>query len=124
MRRIRGLTAALSILIANGCSAGGDCAGVGRPSISVTVVNQTNESPAALGAKLYLFRNGSSALVEVATGTRDDLPIEAGQDAGTFDLILEKSGFFPWTATGVHVTQKCSINTVSLKARLRPRGSA
>ena len=124
MRLIRGAAATLSILLASGCTAAGDCAGVGRPSVSVTVLNQTNESPTALGAKLYLFRNGSSALLETVTGTRDDLPIEAGQDAGTFDLVVEKSGFFPWTATGVHVTEKCSINTVPLTARLRPRGSA
>ena len=124
MRHIRGVAATLAILIVTGCEAAGDCAGVGRPSVSVTVLDQTNESRIASGAKLYVFRNASSALVASATGTRDDLPIETGNDTGTFDLVLEKSGFFPWTATGVHVTQKCSINTVSLTARLRPRGSA
>jgi hypothetical protein len=67
------------------------CAGVGRPAVSVSVRDQTNDSPAALGATLYLFRSETGSLIESVIGDRDDLPPEAAWgDSGVFDLVIEK----------------------------------
>jgi hypothetical protein len=89
MSLLRSISAgALVLAFATGC---GDCAGVGRPAVSVSVRDQTNDSPAALGATLYLFRSETGSLIESVIGDRDDLPPEAAWgDSGVFDLVIEK----------------------------------
>jgi len=43
---------------------------------------------------------------------------------GRFTLIVERSGYFPWTAENRAVTSACSVRTVAPTARLVPRASA
>lgn len=103
-----------------------DCAPVGRPAFAITVVDFTTGRPAAAGAVAYLLRHPDSQVVSIDVA-HDSVHINAGwgQQGGTFDLLIERSGYWTWAATNQRVVEdeSCSTRTISLIARLRPRSS-
>jgi hypothetical protein len=111
---------AISVVVAmNAC---GDCAAVGWPAVSVGVVDYTTGAPAASGAVLYVFRHQQTEVLDSSIGKQDaEKLVAAWEQRGRFDVLVEKAGFFPWTATNVQVTGDCSVETVSLTARIRRR---
>src|SRR4051812_20084383 len=101
--RISSIAALLAVSIA-GCVIAGDCAGVGRPMVSATVLDAESRVPVARGATLYVFRSGSSTVFDSIAGARDDFPLEPRrEETGVFDLLIEKAGYFPWTLARVRV---------------------
>jgi hypothetical protein len=99
----------------------GDCAGVGSPAVDVTVRDAETGTGAASGTVIYLFKQPSIQPVDSVVGT-DSLHLYAGWDqSGTFDVVLEKRGYYPWTIENVDVKEDCGTHTAFLIARLRRR---
>lgn len=105
-------------------SACGDCAPVGRPAFALEIVDFDTRLPAAAGAAVHLFRYPDLARVSTDSA-QDSLRVYAGwgQDAGVFDVLVEREGYWPWTAAKKQVAQDptCSTKTVNLSVRLRRR---
>lgn len=99
----------------------GDCAGVGRPAVDVTVRDVQTGAGIGIGATLYLFKPPALQPVETFVGI-DSLHLIAGwDDSGIFDVVVEKAGYYPWTAERVSVEEHCSTETAFLQALLRRR---
>ena len=115
--------AAIVMLLATpfaGTGCQGDCAGVGAFAVRVTVLDFDTNAQIAAGARLSLFPADASTPIAVVTGQTDTQPLEAGPDVtGLFDVVIEKPGYFPWTAMGVEVKGSCTTETVLLTAHLR-----
>lgn len=118
---IRGLSTGLVAAWLSGC---GDCAPVGRPAFSITVLDHETGAAAASEATVYVFRRPDFTLVDAALAL-DTLRILAawGGQEGRFDVLLEKSGYWPWSAQNISVGSdaSCSTVTVNLTARIRRR---
>ena len=122
--RPRTLLAACTAFTA-GCE-GADCAGVGNPAFSVAVVDARSNAPIADGAVVYVFRLPDLVRVDSVLGRSASEPIRTSERTGRFNVIVERPGYFPWTAENREVTSVCSVvSTVALSARLVARaGSA
>jgi len=113
------------MLAAGSINCNGDCAGVGNPAFSITVLDDASGRAAATGATLYVFRRPDLSLVD-SVASQDTLRILAAWDQeGRFDVLLEKDGYWPWTENNVLVEthESCSTKTVHLMARLRRRST-
>lgn len=109
----------LLLLGAHGC---GDCAGLGAPAVAVKIVDAQTQLPVASGATLYLLESGTGVRVDSVTSTTDIEEVRAGWDLrGTFDIVVEKAGYFPWTMNHVVVDGDCTVKTRFLTATLRKR---
>lgn len=117
--RLAAIALALTAPLA-GTACKGDCAGVGAPAIRVTVLDFDSHRQIAQGAILSLFFSGASTPIEVVTGQGNADPLTAGIDhTGRFDVLVEKPAYYPWTIVGVEVEGACTVETVSITARLR-----
>jgi hypothetical protein len=97
----------------------GDCAGVGAPSVRVTVLDFDTNASIAPGATLSLFPSNASTPIAVVTGALDAQSLTAGDSAGRFDVLVEKPGYFPSTISNVEVKGACTTETVELTIHLR-----
>ena len=124
MTPLRTLALLLAVVGAGPLGCKGDCAGVGAPAVDVTVVDAETGTSIAAGATLYLFRTGQAVRADSVTGGPRSMTLLAGwDDEGQFDVVVERPGYFPWTANGVRVDGDCTTETAFLTARLRPRPS-
>ena len=67
------------------------------PAVTVTVRDSVTSAPAATGARGVAVRAGivdSLRVVEPSV-----MVSQEGAREGTFDVRIEKAGYFPWTAT-------------------------
>src|SRR5262245_16695402 len=112
--RISTLVATMLIGCLFAATSCGDCAGVGSPAVDVTIRDAETGVGAASGATLYLFKQPASQPIEIVVGA-DSLHVFAGFDeSGTFDVVLEKPGYYPWTAEGIRVVEDCGTQTAFL----------
>ena len=105
-------------------SACGDCAPVGRPAFALEIVDFDTGSPAATGVAVHLFRYPGLARVSTDSA-QDSVRVYAGwgQEPGVYDVLVEREGYWPWTAANKQVVEDltCSTKTVNLSVRLRRR---
>jgi hypothetical protein len=73
---------------------------------------------------VYVFRRRDLARVDSVLGGADDQRIETLDAKGRFDVVVEKSGYYPWTRQDLAVGGDCSTNTVALTASLLRRTAA
>ena len=95
-----------------------------RFGVVVRVTDSVTARPAASGSTLVI-REGTyvdSMSIPAARPDLDELTFGgAGERAGTYTVTVTKSGYRPWTRTGVRVTKgECHVNQVQLEARLQP----
>jgi len=103
---------------------GGDCAGVGRPAFEVTVLDARTGAPITDSVVVYVFQLPDLARVDSATRQSAPGRIPAADErSGRFNVVVERPGYFPWTAENRQVIEKCSVETVFLTARLLRRGT-
>lgn len=112
-------------LIVAGCDFGNPiCPAVAEPAVTVEVRNGTTESPAADGATGLLIDGAYTDSMRVVEETESGEPLALGggyERAGTYTVRIEKSGFAPWTRTGVQVSEgPCGPETRRLTAFLEP----
>jgi len=118
----RCLALGMLVWVVPGGTGCGDCAGVGAPAFRVQVLDAGTGAEIAQGATLYVFRINSSIVLDSISGHSDiDQLLAAWDQTGRFDLIVEKAGYFAWTLSDVEVVGDCTVETVSLIARLRRR---
>lgn len=120
----RGVVVAAVVLpLLSACHTSEDCAGVGRPAFEVTVLDARTGAPIADGAVIYVFELPSLRRVDSATTQAAQGRIWTEDRQGRFNVVVERPGYYPWTAEDRRVGGECSTETVFLTARLVPRGS-
>jgi hypothetical protein len=101
----------------------GDCAGVGRPAFEVTVVDARTGISVVDSAVVHVFR--LPGFVRVDSATREWVPGRIGaamHQSGRFTVVVERPGYYAWTAENRAVTSNCNyVETVFLTARLVKR---
>lgn len=120
----RSANCTLAVCAAAFLAACGDCAPVGRPAFALEVVDFDSRRAAATGVAVHLFRYPE--LTRVSTDSaQDSLRVYAGwgQEEGVYDVLVERDGYWPWTASKQRVDEDaaCSTKTRSLTVRLRKR---
>jgi hypothetical protein len=120
--------AALALLtLLSACSAVVDpaiCTLEFRFGIGVQVQDSLTGAWIGSGATL-VARDGSyvdSVTAQTGRPDMDDAPlVTAGERAGTYDLVVRREGYQPWSKTGVKVERdECHVHSVMLLARMRP----
>ena len=103
------------MLLTTGC---GDCAGIGRPAFEVSVVDARTGASIADSAVVYVFEHPE--LTRVDSATRQYFPgrIWTLDRGGTFNVVVERPGYYPWTTQNRKVKSACTTETVFLVARL------
>jgi len=94
------------------------CTAAPSMAIVVSVRDSTTGAPAATDA----FGTITSAGVVDTLQHSDSLKMFGGIELGTYDVDIERPGYLPWTASGVHVTEvgMCgNVVPVQLSARLQ-----
>jgi hypothetical protein len=104
--------------VLTGC---GDCAGVGRPAFEVTVVDAGTGASLSDSATVYVFQLPELIRVDSATRQMSEGRIWTSDRKGRFKVVVERPGYYPWTAENREVRGECSTETVFLTARLIPR---
>lgn len=95
-----------------------------RFGIGVQVQDSVTGAWIASGATL-VARDGTYAdTVSEPFGRSDadDAPLAtAGERAGSYDLVVRREGYRPWSTTGVKVERdECHVHPVRLLARMQP----
>lgn len=93
------------------------CTREARPGIVLEVRDSLTGAPAASGA---LAIAQAAAFADTLRGT--DLFLSGALERpGRYDVTVTKSGYRPWAAANVQVTQGlCHVETVTVQARLVP----
>ena len=114
---------AVVLIAAGSLACNGDCAGVGSPAFSIDVIEDATGLPAAAGATAYVFRRPELTLVDAVESEDTQRILAAWEQSGRFDVLVEKTGYWPWTQNNVLVEtySTCTTKTVNLIARLRRR---
>jgi hypothetical protein len=87
-----------------------------RYGITIEVRDGATGEGAAVGAEGTLTEG---AYVEELMIFGDDTMLGAGERAGTYDVLITKTGFEDWTASRVTVTaDECHVHPVGLQANL------
>lgn len=91
-----------------------------EPSVVVEIRDSVTSAPAASGATL-LVRNAAGGDATTGTGV-GDLYLQWGEEqAGSFDVTVQKPGYADWHREDVRVARgRCHVETARLLARLRP----
>lgn len=93
------------------------CTDQALPAIAVLVEHRENGDP--LADVLVIAEDGSFA--DSATTRNEGQASLAHERAGTYEVMVEKNGFSPWSRSNVTVDEgECHVNTVELTARLSP----
>jgi hypothetical protein len=101
-----------------------DCLGTGQPAFEVTVVDARTGTPIADSAVVYVFELPGLRLVDsVSAGYVLDTRIVTTDRRGLFTVVVERPGYYPWSAEDRKVGGDCSTETVLLTARLVRRGA-
>jgi len=101
----------------------GDCAGVGAPSFEITVRDSRTGHPLTDSVTIAVLR------------VSDQVPLRGYPDVvgtgrflfeekrGTFDVIVERPGYYPWVSNARRVKGDCTIETVHITASMIPRST-
>ena len=101
----------------------GDCAGVGRPAFEINVVDARDGRALTDSLVIYVFQHPELALVDTVSAVSLPGKYWTLDRTGTFDVIVERPGYFPWSANNQVVKGECSTETRYLTARLIPRSA-
>jgi hypothetical protein len=117
--RVGAAGAALAAML--GCSDtlfGRGCTDEARPGLLVTVRDSTTGAPAS-DARV-VARSG--AMADTARFPLDGTYPLAYENAGTYEVTVEQTGYRAWRRVNVRVTRdECHVKTVSLTALLEPQ---
>ena len=97
------------------------CAGIGRPAFEVTVQDARSGAPLTDSVRILVHR-----LPEMTVVDSTAIQIVPGlywtpERTGRFTVVVQRPGYLPWTIENQTVTERCSVMTVFLTARLVPR---
>jgi hypothetical protein len=118
MQRLKALAILASGILLVSCSDlfSRDCAGVGLPAVSVTVLDGVTGLGAAAGATLIL---SSHACSDTVTGRTDTQVLSGCTDyEGNYVVTVRKPGYRDWIQSVVQVRDTCSLETKRFTARL------
>lgn len=118
---IKPLVPLLGALALAACESAVTCTADIAPSIVAEVRDSVTSAPAATGATLLVWSTEGG---EATAGTGDELYLYWGQEqAGRFDVTVQKPGYVAWHRSGVRVARnRCHVETARLLVRLRPTG--
>ena len=100
----------------------GVCAGVGRPAFEVTVQDARSGASLTDSVRILVHRVPDMGLVDsTAIQIAPGVYWTANDRTGRFTVVVQRPGYLPWTVENQTVTERCSVQTVFLTARLAPR---
>jgi hypothetical protein len=123
--RISGLLTVGALLLVMGCDFGNKvCPSIVEPAVVVEVRNAATDAPEAQNADGILVEGSYIDTMHVKTETKDGIPLALAGGmgrAGTYAILIEKTGFKTWMRAGVHVDDgTCGPETETLTARIEP----
>ena len=97
----------------------GDCATEARYGLRITVRDAQTGAPAGFGARVTAT---SGSYGEDLAAFTDSLTfVGATERAGTYDILVSRTGYQSWTRQGVVVRPgRCHVDAQAIEARIQP----
>ena len=93
------------------------------PAVTVAVVDAATGQPAAAGARGYVQDGSYRDSLRLIRWDAQDRPTHLGAaDArpGTYAIVVERSGYAPWSASNVRTGGRCNAVAPEQRALLTP----
>lgn len=123
MTRLRAIIFAIPLAaLLSGCDLiGTACPQSEEPAIRIEVRDAASGAPAAEGATGFVREGAFTDSLRVTGGASSGefIMSAATERPGTYDVLIEKSGYRDWMREGVRVRSgECGVATVTLQAQL------